>query len=116
MQTLRFSLLLAISSVSSLAQQAGPELPTPGPDPWFSTFSIIAYDPATGELGVGVQSRAFGSGAAVPYAKAGVGAIATQASTNRFYGPQAIALLEKGVSVEEIVKRITDDRSEEHTS
>ena len=36
-----------------------------GPDPWFSTFSIIAFDPATNELGVGVQSRAFGAGAAV---------------------------------------------------
>src|SRR5262245_51011986 len=43
-----------------------------GPDPWFSTFSIIAFDPATSELGVGVQSRAFGAGAAVPFAKPGV--------------------------------------------
>ena len=43
----------------------------------------IAFDPATSELGVGVQSRAFGAGAAVPYAKPGVGAVATQASANR---------------------------------
>jgi len=66
------------------------------PDPWFSTFSIIAVDPATGELGVGVQSRAFAAGAAVPFAKPGVGAVATQASANRSYGPKAIALLESG--------------------
>lgn len=80
-----------------------------GPDPWFGTFSIIAVDPTTGELGVGVQSRAFGAGAAVPYAKAGVGAVATQASANRLYGPKAIALLEQGLSPAEVVKRITDD-------
>lgn len=80
-----------------------------GPDPWFGTFSIIAFDPATNEFGVGVQSRAFGAGAAVPYAKAGVGAVATQASANRTYGPKAIALLEEGLSPAEVVKRITDE-------
>jgi len=80
-----------------------------GPDPWFGTFSIIAFDPATNEFGVGVQSRAFGAGAAVPYAKPGVGAVATQASANRMYGPKAIALLEQGLSPEEVVKRITDE-------
>ena len=79
------------------------------PDPWFGTFSIIAFDPATNELGVGVQSRAFGAGAAVPYAKPGVGAVATQASANRQYGPKAIALLEQGLSPADVVKRITDE-------
>ncbi|MGE0364021.1 MAG: DUF1028 domain-containing protein [Vicinamibacterales bacterium] len=80
-----------------------------GPDPWFGTFSIVAVDPATRELGVGVQSRAFGAGAAVPYAKAGVGAVATQAAANRQYGPKAIALLEQGLSPAEVVTRITDE-------
>jgi uncharacterized Ntn-hydrolase superfamily protein len=79
------------------------------PDPWFSTFSIIAVDQATGELGVGVQSRAFAAGAAVPFAKPGVGVVATQASANRSYGPKAIALLEQGLSPAEVVKRITDE-------
>lgn len=78
-------------------------------DPWFGTFSIVAFDPATNELGVGVQSRAFGAGAAVPYAKPGVGAVATQASANRQYGPKAMALLEQGLSPAEVVKRITDE-------
>jgi uncharacterized Ntn-hydrolase superfamily protein len=78
-------------------------------DPWFSTFSIIAFDPATQELGVAVQSRAFAAGAAVPFAKPGVGAVATQASANRLYGPKAIALLEQGLSPAEVVKRITDE-------
>jgi len=70
---------------------------------------MIAFDPATSELGVGVQSRAFAAGAAVPYAKPGVGAVATQASANRQYGPKAIALLEQGLSPAEAVKRITDE-------
>jgi len=83
--------------------------PGDGPDPWFGTFSIIAFDPATQELGVGVQSRAFGAGAAVPYAKAGVGAVATQAAANRLYGPKAIALLEQGLPPADVVRRITDE-------
>src|SRR6266446_8745043 len=81
----------------------------PAQDPWFSTFSIVAFDPATNELGVGVQSRAFAAGAAVPYAKPGVGAVATQASANRSYGPKAIALLEQGLSPADVVKKITDE-------
>ena len=101
-------LLLALVVASCAAQQAGTSAP-PTTDPWFGTFSIIGVDPATGELGIGVQSRAFGAGAAVPFAKPGVGAIATQASANRQYGPKAIALLEQGLSVEEVVKRITDE-------
>src|SRR5215510_9466802 len=99
-------LLIALvvgAAVPCLAQEKS------APDPWFGTFSIIAFDPATNELGVGVQSRAFGAGAAVPFAKPGVGAVATQASANRQYGPKAIALLEQGLSVDEVVKRITDE-------
>jgi uncharacterized Ntn-hydrolase superfamily protein len=71
------------------------------------TYSIVARDPATGELGVGVQSRAFAVGSRVPHAKAGVGAIATQASTNVAYGIDGLALLEKGISPEDVVKRLT---------
>jgi uncharacterized Ntn-hydrolase superfamily protein len=93
--------LLLFPAVPALAQEPV--------DPWFSTFSIIAFDPATGELGVGVQSRAFGAGAAVPWIKLGVGAVATQASANRLYGPRAMTLLEQGLSPEEVVKRLTDD-------
>jgi len=94
---------ICVSPHEALSQQPD------GVDPWFGTFSIIAFDPATNELGVGVQSRAFGAGAAVPFAKPGVGAVATQASANRQYGPKAIALLEQGLSPEEVVKRITDE-------
>ena len=78
------------------------------PDCWFATFSIIAFDPATSELGVGVQSHAFTAGAAVPYAIPGIGAVATQAAANRLYGPKAIELLKQGLSPAEVVK--TPDR------
>jgi uncharacterized Ntn-hydrolase superfamily protein len=106
MKRLLIAFLLA---TATLQAQDAPSLRSAGPDPWFGTFSIIAFDPATNELGVGVQSRAFGAGAAVPYAKPGVGAVATQASANRQYGPKAIALLEQDLSPEEVIKRITDE-------
>ena len=113
MKKVFFALLLASATINA---QDGPAAPAAAPagggqetQPWFGTFSIIAFDPATNELGVGVQSRAFGAGAAVPYAKPGVGAVATQASANRQYGPKAIALLEQGLSPAEVVKRITDE-------
>jgi uncharacterized Ntn-hydrolase superfamily protein len=103
-------LIAALLATTSLYAQDAPRVtPAATSDPWFGTFSIIAFDPATNELGVGVQSRAFGAGAAVPYAKPGVGAVATQASANRQYGPKAIALLEQGLSPAEVVKRITDE-------
>ena len=104
----RTVLALVLSAVAAHAQDA-PTRQLDGIDPWFGTFSIIAFDPVTNELGVGVQSRAFGAGAAVPYAKPGVGAVATQASANRSYGPKAIALLEQGLSPAEAVKKITDE-------
>jgi uncharacterized Ntn-hydrolase superfamily protein len=102
-------LLLALVALPCAAQQPADTKAATVSDPWFGTFSIIAFDPATNELGVGVQSRAFGAGAAVPFAKPGVGAVATQAAANRQYGPKAIALLEQGLPVEEVVKRITDE-------
>jgi uncharacterized Ntn-hydrolase superfamily protein len=107
MRPLVLVLVLGAASLGAQAPQSAE--PVPAPDPWFGTFSIIAFDPTTNEFGVGVQSRAFGAGAAVPYAKPGVGAVATQASANRQYGPKAIALLEQGLSPEEVVKRITDE-------
>src|SRR5690606_1331677 len=62
----------------------------------------------TEELGIAVQSRAFRAAAIVSYAKAGVGAIATQASANQSYGPEGLALLEQGLSPEEVVRRLTE--------
>lgn len=115
MRTLLYSVLtMTLSATPCLAQDAAlssatTAAPPATTDPWFSTFSIIAFDPASNELGVGVQSRAFGAGAAVPYAIPGVGAVATQASANRWYGPKAITLLQQGLSPADVVKRITDE-------
>ena len=103
------TLIAFMLATAAVYAQDAPPRQLDGIDPWFGTFSIIAFDPVTNELGVGVQSRAFGAGAAVPYAKPGVGAVATQASANRSYGPKAIALLEQGLSPADVVKRITDE-------
>ncbi|MGE0639660.1 MAG: DUF1028 domain-containing protein [Thermoanaerobaculia bacterium] len=72
-----------------------------------STFSIVAADPATGEVGVAVASRFFAVGAVVPYARAGVGAVATQASANTSYGPGALDLLALGASPAEALAILT---------
>src|SRR5436190_20790761 len=108
MRPLMSGLFLVVLAVPAFTQQIESH-GGPGSDNWFSTFSIVAFDPATNELGVAVQSRAFGAGAAVPYAKAGVGAVATQASTNRSYGPKAIAMLEQGMTPADAVKKMVDE-------
>ena len=70
------------------------------------TYSIVARDAKTGEIAVGVQSHWFSVGTVVPWAKAGVGAIATQSFVNTEYGRKGIPLLAKGVSPEEVFKTI----------
>jgi uncharacterized Ntn-hydrolase superfamily protein len=62
------------------------------------TYSILGRDPETGELGVAVQSQAFNTGAAVPWARPGVGAIATQSFTDRRYGFRGLELLAAGAT------------------
>jgi uncharacterized Ntn-hydrolase superfamily protein len=74
-----------------------------------ATFSIVAADPAAGEVGVAVASRFFAVGAVVPYARAGVGAVATQASANTSYGPRALELLAGGATPEEALAILTRD-------
>lgn len=74
-----------------------------------STFSIVALDPITKDLGVAVQSRYFSVGSVVPWAEAGVGAIATQSFVNVSYGPRGLQLLREGLNVEEVIGRLTRD-------
>src|SRR5262245_59366187 len=75
--------------------------------PWpTGTFSILAFDPETGEIGGAVQSRVFSVGNGVLWAEAGVGAAATQAIVDVGYGPQALAMLKQGKTHEQIVKTI----------
>jgi uncharacterized Ntn-hydrolase superfamily protein len=73
-----------------------------------ATFSIVAYDPETKELGIAVQSKFIAVGAVVPFAKAGVGAVATQAFANTTFGPKALELMEKGDKPEDILTKILE--------
>lgn len=73
------------------------------------TFSIAGYDPQEKEWGIAVQSKFLGVGAVVPFAKAGVGAVATQSYANTAYGPQALELMAQGKSAEEVMELITKD-------
>jgi uncharacterized Ntn-hydrolase superfamily protein len=75
----------------------------------FGTFSIVGYDPATGDLGVAVASKFLAVGSVVPFARAGVGAIATQAFANTTYGPRGLELLKRGLSPDEVIRRLTRD-------
>ena len=79
-----------------------------------ATFSIVGFDPRTGDLGVAVQSKFFAVGSVVPWAKAGVGAIATQSYANVSYGPDGLELLAKGKSARETVSTLTSaDRNKQ---
>jgi uncharacterized Ntn-hydrolase superfamily protein len=76
-----------------------------------STFSIVAIDPASGDLGVAVASRYFSVGSVVPWALAGVGAVATQANVNVGYGPAGIDLLRQGLTAQQVLaKLLADDK------
>lgn len=72
------------------------------------TYSIVARDPATGQLGVAVQSRYFSVGSIVTWAEAGVGAVATQSMANPDYGPQGLALMRAGISAPAALKALVD--------
>jgi uncharacterized Ntn-hydrolase superfamily protein len=69
-----------------------------------ATFSIVAGDPAAGELGIAVASRFFAVGSVVPWAKADVGAVATQSFANTSFGWRGLELLERGLAPEEVVE------------
>jgi uncharacterized Ntn-hydrolase superfamily protein len=70
------------------------------------TFSIVARDPQTGEMGVAVQSHWFSVGSLCPWAEAGVGAIATQSFVNVSFGPRGLAMLKAGKTAGEVVDEL----------
>jgi len=104
-RTFGFGLILN-TIVFGLALAAKVETPLP-----VATFSIVAYDPVNGELGVAVQSKFFAVGTVVPWAKAGVGAVATQSYANTTYGPRGLTMLEAGMSPQQVMDSLT--RSDE---
>jgi uncharacterized Ntn-hydrolase superfamily protein len=73
-----------------------------------NTFSIVAYDPERKEWGVAVASKYLAVGNAVPFARANVGAVATQAAVNVAHGPNGLDLLAKGMSAEEALKALIE--------
>jgi uncharacterized Ntn-hydrolase superfamily protein len=82
--------------------------------PQYSTFSLCAIDPATGQSGASVTTRVPFVGRAVPHVRAGVGAVCTQASTVVEYGPRGLDLLAKGVEPQAVLQQLlADDRSRE---
>jgi len=81
----------------------------------FGTFSIVAADVSNGFWGVAVSTNPISVGATVPWAEWKVGAVATQAQSNYQYGPDGLVLLRRGLSAEEVVRRLTSaDRQREH--
>ena len=96
-------LLIAIALAAPMATAAD----RPPFDP-VATFSILGYDPKTGEVGGAVQSRVFSVGNGVLWAEAGVGVVATQAVVDVSYGPQGLQLLRAGLTPAAAVKAIWD--------
>lgn len=100
---LRLLTLLGLALFLVLPTAASPS----ASDPLISTFSIVAFDPVTGDYGVGVQSKYFAVGDVVPFARADTGALATQARGNLLYGPHGLALLAQSQSAERVIEMLT---------
>lgn len=108
---------VALAAWLSIQGASGPGAPvvaslTSGEvDRWppVATFSILGYDPETGEVGGAVQSRVFSVGNGVLWAEANVGVVATQAIVDVSYGPQGLELLRQGMAPDDVVRTILAD-------
>jgi len=98
---LYFGLILSVTIITTISYSHDLTNDTRPLGP--ATFSIVARDGAAGELGVAVASRFFAVGSVVPWAKAGVGAVATQAFANTSFGWRGLELLENGLTPQEMV-------------
>jgi len=78
-------------------------------EPFAHTFSIVARDPETGEMGVAVQSHWFSVGTSVSWAEAGVGAVATQSFTNKSFGIRGLNLLRSGLTAQQALDSLLKD-------
>ena len=94
--------LLVLLLLAPVALSAAPDAPVPLRP--VHTYSIVARDAATGELGVAVQSHAFSVGSGVSWAEAGVGAVATQSFIDPSYGPLGLDLMRSGRSAPDALK------------
>lgn len=78
-------------------------------EPFTHTYSIVARDSVTGEMGVAVQSHWFSVGSVVSYGKAGVGVVATQSLVNPSYGAKGLALMEQGLTPQQALKALIEN-------
>ena len=78
-------------------------------EPFAHTYSIVARDTVTGEMGVAVQSHWFNVGTTVTYGEAGVGVVATQSLVNPMYGPKGLALMKQGLSAQQSLDALTQN-------
>ncbi|HEX8451504.1 MAG TPA: DUF1028 domain-containing protein [Longimicrobium sp.] len=99
LRSLRILAIAALAPASAAGQGTSPIRPV-------ATYSIVARDSATGEIGVAVQSHWFSVGTAVPWAEAGVGAVATQSFTEPSYGPLGLELMRMGRSAPEALRAL----------
>src|SRR5213593_3781890 len=114
-----FALACAAATVpaSGVAQQRAADgvVINDAGQPQYSTFSICAIDPATGQSGAAVTTRVPFVGRAVPWVRAGVGAVCTQASTVVEYGPRGLDLLAKGVEPQAVLSQLLADDAARET-
>ena len=107
---IRYFRLTCISLIAASELLAQKPVIAPDTLKWpTGTFSILAMDPVTGEIGGAVQSRVFSVGNGVLWAEAGFGVVATQAVVDVSYGPQALAYLRRGMTAEQVVKGVLAD-------
>jgi uncharacterized Ntn-hydrolase superfamily protein len=103
------ALVLILIAAPSLVDAGAPaETRTGSPGRPVHTYSIVARDEATGQLGVAVQSHWFSLGSIVTWAEAGVGAIATQSFVDPAYGPRGLALMGSGLSAEQALQALIE--------
>jgi uncharacterized Ntn-hydrolase superfamily protein len=108
MNTFRFQFVACVGLLFALLDHSlGQAAVVESNAPIVATFSVVGFDPATGDLGVAVESKFFGVGSVVPWAKANVGAIATQSAANTTYGPEGLRWLEFGKSAKETLQQLT---------
>lgn len=96
-------MFLMIISISIFSQPYNPN------SPLAHTYSIVAIDPVTGDMGVAVQSHWFSVGTIVSWGEAGVGVIATQSFVNASFGPKGLELLKSGMTPQQVVDKLINE-------
>lgn len=97
--------ILSVTAGSAVSQETGLQ---PFSGKFANTYSIVARDPYTGEMGVAVQSNWFSVGSLVTWAEAGVGAVATQSFVNVSFGPRGLEMLKQGNTAQQVLDKLIE--------